>query len=78
MIKPNNSNNVFDYIMKRHGYYKSKFEILYERNKGIKKLPGGKGIKSEIEQKKRSIRNLKQQLINEENSLLNLYKNRDK
>jgi hypothetical protein len=68
--------------MKRHGYYKAKYDILYQRNKTERKTTYkslskmDKGIKSEIESQKNKINSLKKQLLDEENNLLKLYKSK--
>lgn len=74
-----NKNGMFDYILKRHGYYKAKFEVLFERknktNQLRESLSPSRDRESQIMQKKKKIENLKKELYTEEKILLELYKN---
>ncbi len=67
----------FDNIMKKHGFYEAKYEILYQRSREEKlnkyQTEGRPGLEINILQSKNKIENLKKQLLSEEKNLLNLY-----
>jgi hypothetical protein len=67
----------FDNIMKKHGFYEAKYEILYQRSREEKlskyQAEGRPGLEINILQSKNKIENLKKQLITEEKNLLNMY-----
>jgi hypothetical protein len=85
-------NELFDYILKRHGYYEAKFEILFNRSKSDKKsshdiktttiqINQDKNIERidlQIQNSKDKINNFKQKLLEEERNLLSLYNIKNK
>jgi hypothetical protein len=76
-------NSTFDFVLKKHGYYKAKYEILYQRSKESddnekskesKNTPSQKpALETNIKLSKDKILKLKKQLLEEEKNLLNIY-----
>ncbi len=70
----------FDLILKKHGYYEAKNEVVYDKRKDDSTFvrKGLKASESSIEDSKAKVNKLKKQLMDEEQNLLKLYKNKNK